>query len=109
MRCTSPGASNRALSEFHGVRVGGATGTAPPAAACSLAAAQSSTSSATRKCPATRRPTSTSSIMSACAEFAISSVARPASRMVTSAPPSPAYASCSGIPTTSRKNRSAPS
>ena len=88
-RCTSPGASNRALSEFHGVRVGGATDTAPPSTAVRLAASQSSTSSATRKWPATRDPTSTSSIMSACAEFAISSVARPASRIATSAPPSP--------------------
>ena len=79
----------RASIEGDGVRVGGATGAAPPSTAVRVAASQSSTSSATRKCPATREPTSTSSIMSACAEFAISSVALPASRIATSAPPSP--------------------
>ena len=99
VRCTSPGASNRALREFHGVRVGGAARHGgrrrPPVRSRSRSRRPRGRRGSGRP---PGRPTSTSSIMSACAELAISSVARPASRMVTSAPPSPAYASCSGIP-----------
>lgn len=53
------GAARRAFSEFHGVRVGSAMMSAPAAAATCVAAAESSTSKATRMWPATRRPTST--------------------------------------------------
>ena len=58
-----PGASRRALSEFHGVVVGSAITWAPAAASALAVAGQSSTSNATRMCPATRRPTSTSSMI----------------------------------------------
>ena len=84
------GALEPRVERRHGVRVGGATSSAPPATAAAVAVCASSTSSATRKCGATRRPTSTSSIISTWAVFDSSSVARPASRIDTSAPPSPA-------------------
>ncbi|WP_309117359.1 hypothetical protein [Saccharothrix sp.] len=51
-----------------------------------MVAVESSTSNATRMCPATRHPTSTSSMYSACGGSVISNVARPASRIVTRPP-----------------------
>src|SRR6478609_207464 len=74
------GASSREWSDPHGVRVGGATSSAPASTSRVVAPAASVTSNATRRCPATWRPTSTSSIARLCAGLAISSVARPASR-----------------------------
>jgi len=49
-------------SEAHGVRVGSAMTVAPAAASSPVTAAESPTANATRICPATRRPTSTSSM-----------------------------------------------
>lgn len=95
------GPSRRLLRECHGVGVGSATTSAPAAASLSVAEAASPTWKATRTCPATRRPTSTSSMYSAWDGSAISSVARPASRMVTR-PPGEEYAARSGNPSTSR-------
>jgi hypothetical protein len=71
------------LSEFQGVRVGSASTVAPAAASARVVVALSSTSNAIRTCPATRRPTSASSTKAACVRSNSSSVARPASRMVT--------------------------
>jgi hypothetical protein len=99
--CNPAGARRRALSEFHGVRVGSAITSAPACANAAVVAGESSTSMATRMCPATRRPTSTSSMYSACTGSVSSSVARPASRIVTCPPAAENAASC-GIPSTSR-------
>ena len=48
VRCRSPGASSRALSDRHGVSVGGATTVAPARASRSVTASESATSKATR-------------------------------------------------------------
>jgi threonine/homoserine/homoserine lactone efflux protein len=96
-----PGASSRAFSVCHGVRVGSARTRAPAAASAVVVARLSATSNATRMWPATRRPTSTRSMNSACAGSAISSVARPASRMTTR-PSGETYEARSGRPSTSR-------
>jgi hypothetical protein len=90
------------LSERHGVSTGGAINVAPPATSRSVVAGLSTTSNATRIFGATARPTSTSSIIRFCAGLAISSVARPASRMATRASPSPSNAACSVSPRMSR-------
>ena len=72
-----PGASSRELSDRHGVGVGGAMSVAPASVSRSVAAAASRTPNATRMWPATRRPTSTWSMCSACGTSDSSSVARP--------------------------------
>jgi hypothetical protein len=59
---------------------------APAPASVAIAAAVSLTWKATRMCPAARYPTSTSSMKAACGGSASSSVARPASRIVTRPP-----------------------
>ena len=61
--CRPAGPSRRALSESHGVRVGGAMSSAPASTSVCVADSASSTSKATRMGGATRRPTSTSSII----------------------------------------------
>src|SRR6185295_4166720 len=81
--CRPAGASSRELMEPHGVVVGSASTVAPASASVCVLTAASSTSNATRMCPATREPTSTSSMYSACSGSDSSSVARPASRIVT--------------------------
>ena len=100
--CSSAGASSRAFTDPNGVGRGAAISVAPAATSAPVTPATSSTSNASRIRGATARPTSTSSMNARCAGFAISNVARPASRMVTSAPPGPANAACSRIPNTSR-------
>ena len=100
--CSSAGASSRAFTDPNGVGRGAATSVAPAASSARVTPATSSTSNANRIRGATSRPTSTSSMYARCAGFAISSVARPASRMVTAAPPGPANAACSRIPSASR-------
>ena len=70
-------------------------------AGATVIAVLSATSKAIRMCPATRRPTSTSSTNAACVGSSSSSVARPASRIVTR-PSSEANASRSRSPSTSR-------
>src|SRR6266536_2798811 len=88
----------------HGVRVGGATISAPASAMVAVTWVASSTSKATRRWPATRRPTSTRSMYAAYSGLASSSVATPASRMVTRPPSSSGeeYEARSGRPRTSR-------
>lgn len=95
------GASSREFSEPQGVVTGSARTVAPAAASVAVVAGVSPTSSATRMWPATRRPTSTSSMYSAWEGSVISRVARPASRIVTR-PPCEANAARSGMPSTSR-------
>jgi hypothetical protein len=60
--CSPAGPSSRAFSESHGVRVGSASTVAPAASSARVVALLSSTSNATRMWPATRLPTSTSSM-----------------------------------------------
>lgn len=84
-----------------GVRVGSATTSAPASDGFRVVAVESSTWNATRMCPATRRPTSASSMNAAWFGSVSSRVARPASRMVTR-PPGEENAARSGRPGTSR-------
>ena len=99
--CRSPGASSRAFTVAHGVRVGGATTCAPARASRSVTATESVTWNATRIGPATRRPTSTSSMNAALPGSVSSSVARPAARIVTR-PSGEENAACSRSPRVSR-------
>src|SRR5262249_54812724 len=64
--CKPAGASSRELTEFHGVGVGSLITRAPALVSLSVITRASSTWSATRTWPATRRPTSIWSIKSAC-------------------------------------------
>ena len=78
VRCRPPGPSSRAFSDCHGVRVGGATTWRRRGPAGRSPRRSRATSNATRTGPATRRPTSTSSMNAACPASASSRVARPA-------------------------------
>ncbi len=100
--CSPAGAVSRALTDCQGVTTGAAMSSAPPATRSLVVPSVSVTSKATRRRGATRRPTSTSSIMATCAGLESSSVARPMSRMVTFSPPSPCSTSSSPAPSTSR-------
>lgn len=93
--CRPAAVSRRLFEDLHGVSTGPATSEAPFETSRSVAEAVSSTWNASRMCGETRRPTSISSIMSTCAGFASSSVARPAFKMTTRASPSPSNAASS--------------
>jgi aminoglycoside 6'-N-acetyltransferase len=81
--CIPSGARTRAFRSPHGVVTGGATRAAPAATSRSAISPLSSTCSANRTVPDTRRPASIASTDSAWALSNSSSVARPASRTTT--------------------------
>ena len=81
--CIPSGAWTRALRSPHGAMTGSATRSAPAATSRAAISPLSSTCTANRTVPDTRRPASIASTASACALSNSSSVARPASSTTT--------------------------